>query len=52
MANGHFTEDICTFVITSRGVSLGMRNFLDKIRIEIQYTHVMFNNVFQKSHRL
>jgi hypothetical protein len=51
MTNGHFREEICSFMITSRGILLRMKNCSDKCRKEIQSTQVMFNNLFQKSCR-
>ena len=38
--------DICTFVTTSRGIRLAMRNVSDKSCRENQNTHFVFNNFF------
>jgi len=49
MTNEHFIEDICKFMLISRMILLRMKNYSDKGRREIQNTHVMFDNLFQKS---
>jgi hypothetical protein len=46
--NGHFHENLCTFVIIFRWILLRMRNVSDKICTENQNIHFMFNNIFPK----
>jgi hypothetical protein len=42
--------DLCTFMVTSRLILLGMRNVSDRSCRENQNTHFMFNNVFPENH--
>jgi hypothetical protein len=44
--NGHFSEDVFTFMIISRWILLRMRNVLDKSCRENQNTHFTFSNFF------
>ena len=45
-SNGYINKDLCTFMIISGSILLGMEKVLDKSCRENQNTHFIFNNVF------
>jgi hypothetical protein len=46
---GTLHEDLCTFMLISRLIILGMKNVSDKSCTENQNTHFMFNSFFPEN---
>jgi hypothetical protein len=47
--NGHFTGELCKFMIISHWILLRMRNILGKSCTENQNTHFIFNKFFKEN---
>jgi len=51
MTNGHFTEDICTFMIIYRIILPRMKKYSDKF-IEKFKTHTLCSRTYSKNHAI